>query len=596
MAPEVLERIVQVAAAAGGLYALGQLAGFICRSALMGAVAAIAGAAPLLLLLFWAMRLDVPVRPVMLPLILLWLMATWQQMPAWINGLRTQRTLLVRTAWVLVPPLVSLWTLVDLRRAQVPELPSGYRVQTTALRPESPELVEVLADLERSFVAALAELRDLPQAKTPVRAEALPSVQQLRTRLTETSGLLESGRAASSWRLSDALPTSSLDELSSAYRRAGLLDDEFALHLDVLRLSRLALSHNDRLWFFWPLFLRERTCQHIADWANDERQTPERLEAAIPLLEAEFARELPIEPMMQNWAAEMLASLDAGHTPSFRGQPGEPTVTNPIAAATFWLLGERERQKRLVGWIAAAAPHLTDSYSYNPLPDARDPRRRGGFGSIVEERRYFQRGRQELIERWVKHSVGLNGADIESDLRLFRDHLGRDLSATRSSESAALLIVALQAHRLRHGEFPRDVTQLLDGPLTTLPRYPYTRVGNPLFEFRREGFAEPMLIGTDHILPAGQPVILAPTEEYSRRFLVSPLASDRPREIVISNQSSLTNRDPGYPQRIASLIDQIKRHQAQHRHRIGYIGPGGGWGSSNWSLPSLHDPPPVDAP
>ncbi|MFV0443784.1 MAG: hypothetical protein ACK5Q5_09460, partial [Planctomycetaceae bacterium] len=152
--------------------------------------------------------------------------------------------------------------------------------------------------------------------------------------------------------------------------------------------------------------------------------------------------------------------------------------------------------------------------------------------------------------------------------------------------------VALQAHRLRHGQFPDDVVTLLDGPLNSLPTTSGVDRRGSLFEFRRAGYPQPMVLGDRHVLPAGQPLLTVRSDIDFGRFatIASKSNADDQQQInaddvTISATSALQSSN--LPADIARPLG--KAYHEQFPTRIAFVEPRGTADVDSWFCPTVQN-------
>ncbi|MCA9055988.1 MAG: hypothetical protein KDA75_19280, partial [Planctomycetaceae bacterium] len=515
------------------LFAWGQICGLWFRSALVSVLVA------LLLSMFivgWhvvVFELETPPLLTAWPLALLWLVAAYRQMPAWLDGDRTRPVLLQRTAWMLAPPLLVGVLLCVTRRWQIPELPQTAVVYAAG-RPEA----EVRQELSQDMLV-LEQALAMPLTVRPT--------QEQRRGVSDLDGhVIES--LLTSW-----------TNTSSPWRDAGQFNRELDLSLTALRIARQQMAVDGRQ-LVWPRSLNNRqdVCRRIADWANDERQTLDQLERAIPLLEMEFDEEYDVASTATAWRQEMLDSTKSGLTPFEIGS--EPPL-GVAGRSLMALLGEPDRQRRLIDQISAAVPTLVNARAYQTQDAVATFRSQDGRDQSV---RFADLA---SVERWGDSVIGhLSGELAAAPFLIGR--LNDEIKQTRTAENACLLIVALQAHRLRHGTFPGDVIELLNGPLLNLPRYPFDSPGNSLFEFRSAGYSRPLVTGTDEVLPAAQPLLTVPGVREFARYLAANSDLDAPDHLVLTidpREGHILNRD------IAREVAVV--YHSKHPTRIAVVAP-----------------------
>jgi len=582
------------------LLAAGQVCGLWFRSSLVGGLVSLAIGTAVVLWRGVVDFLDVPPATTLWPLAALWLLATWRQMPAWLAGERSRGILIERSAWLAAPPLLVAAMLCVERRQQVPEVARSY-----AVRDPFPSGSLAAAELTRDFLAVAdllppewkATAKHAAAATADGAAESPPPRQQgQQEALDAYAAAIENFSPDVPFTLERLAPARELlTRLQGAwrpFRDRGELDAEFAVHLAALRLTR----HEQSLtWHPWPLTIalrrRRDACQRIAAWANDERQTTERLERAIPLLRAEFNHDVDVQSMAQNWERELLEAIAAGRTSPRQHYPpvdNEGLLTRGLLA----LLGEPDRQARLVRLIAAAAPALVNGRDWGTFrheilwPVARFSRRSDvelppieGSETPTSRLRHFDvsevetwhAARQANAERPAVFEVSAFGRVapmLQGATHQFRE-LRSDIERLRMAEGAALLITALQAHRLRHGTFPDDPWDLLQqGRLTQLPQLEYHALHGLPFEFHPTGVAVPHLLSSQELIPAGQPLLVAPPPDDVQDAPRVPRRGQLSADNVTEAERYDRNVDL---ERVATGLSTAYR--TRHPHRILFVGP-----------------------
>ena len=561
------------------LFAWGQMCGLWFRSVLVSTLVAFLLA---LMVVGWhsaVVALDTPTLLTTWPLGILWLAACCRQMPAWLNGDRTRRVLLQRAVWMLAPPLVVFTMVCLTRRLQVPEV----LVETTFLASEAGHQARNRAAAEEFLTLPIGTFDDV--IETVVAREQAQNLhgqsdtsQRYRNFLDAREAVRQSGRLTTS-SANSALSLFAYDhDIAPGLRRQGRLDEELILHRNALRVTRLKHSvalnpgHHTKA----SLGIRQWVCERLADWANDERQTPEQLERAIPLLEEEFAHAIDVQSLAINWRRELLHSLETGQQPFEPPNPTYDARGGTAAQNLLAILGEPGRQRRLVNYIAAAVPTIVHGDAIYDRDHVMV------FDSQDRVHRPIARRIDTTdIPRWERSSFGLVAPWLN---RVDEDfsRLNYEIRETRTAEAACLLIVALQAHRLRHGEFPRDIVELLDGPLTRLPRNPQQR--DSLFEFRREGYSHPMVVSEHEVVPAGQPLLKAGSRsDFGRYLLVDDEGLPADKLVTSARQRGVSNLTPERAREVAAAYHE------RFPNRILFLQPSGTTASHGWFFASSHD-------
>jgi hypothetical protein len=116
-------------------------------------------------------------------------------------------------------------------------------------------------------------------------------------------------------------------------------------------------------------------------------------------------------------------------------------------------------------------------------------------------------GRQvdrEMIERWAASTPLLPayfGDLTDAPGAALHDVVFKN---TWANTAGTALVIALYAHKLDHGAFPEELSELAADGLTVSLRDP---CGEAQFGYHPHGFSKPVLVASDVVLPAEQPLL-----------------------------------------------------------------------------------------
>lgn len=517
-----------------GLFAIGQVASFWIRRTILAVATAFIGA---VLFLTWAMsavRSDVPLAGAVWPIVIALLLSVWATRRMWTEQLTGWRTRVRQAAWVVVPIVGCTTYALAARAWQVPEVDPGFDWRNTEATLNSPDAQWTKQWKEAMTGNAVQSLAEM--AGPQLRLDPL------------LFGGITTGAYASS--LSRAL-----ELLENSVRPRSNLRQQLSQFKTAMRGVRYLRTQTSSWTDLSLCFQAERRLlARVRAWAAASHQTDELLtESLVWLAESSSSGDSPagIRQDVLNVTHDMLQrryvvlrSLYTGE-----GRLGE-ALWKEMAQSPYGALpalfrsaagkGERTRLLRLINWVTASELRMPLA----TLPELekewnRDPTR------VLQQIQYR---RFASTTPWLPAEMDPAQHDFEDfDKPISMPQL--IVLMVQQSRNISTAVVALQLHRLKHGEFPESLDELKDLAVA-IPRDP---LSGDAFHFRRNDS-----VGQ---FPPDQPTLwTSPTATtnsadrdkfiYGEWFDRTQLVKDR--VLVMPRDQDIASWNPDWPERPVS--------------------------------------------
>jgi hypothetical protein len=407
-----------------------------------------------------------------LPIPVILLLATWLRAPDWILDRNTFASWL-RPGLVLAVPAVVLLTVVPLYRVyKIPAVDPGFSISEFE-RPLTPEeeatrrLFEkadqrmdwtIWNEMEKEEADAIqqnaedegkqARFFEIPKTLSAKEISFVQANQETISLLVEASKGAE--RIASNNYSTDGLlslnsgTTNLLIDSAMILESDGQLDAALERYLSAIRIAKKF----DIIWGQGD-YLERLVYAHLPHWANRSGQTPERIKNAIRQVE-KLTADMPARDgeIKFNYIRMMESIREGLHN--------TPILQNPVPflARIPW---ERARALRLL--------NLITRQNIESVRRAEEDVKAGKpIGIHLEREQYRYSFTNFLIDRellgdyfWqMDFSINQQYANMENNRR------------------ATLIVLALQAWKLEHGDYPKTLDELVGPYFEKLPNDPYS--------------------------------------------------------------------------------------------------------------------------
>lgn len=430
-------------------YAAGQWMSMFVRSGLLAGFFGLLLAG---LLCGWAYmmnELHVPRQWSVLPIPLVLLAATWLRAPDWIAENTRWSARLRAAAIVLVPTAAIMAAAINHRVKQVPEGPLDFNVA---------QYEAGMTEASRETAAMYRRADELlvfdPEGHMHLEDNAESLALLVEAGRRESCTLDDPRRSSDEMELNHALSLVQL-MLSSAgqLERDGNLDAALDRYFETLHVishwqqHKASRSKRNSGADFVEMVLRR-----LVAWSTQPGQTPERIKGAIERLSAVDNSMLHIDDGLKSNHILVRRALD-GDPSELAGLIGErPGLTMHLLRLRLpW---EKTREVRLL--------KQSTHYTLRGLESVRDKLSRGeeivGYLPRDDWRPYTNQLRPD---HWLSNYVWAGEASAE-------------LAEFEERRRATLLLLAIEAYRLEHGELPAELSELAGVYLAEVPLDPYS--------------------------------------------------------------------------------------------------------------------------
>jgi MFS family permease len=430
------------------------------------------------------------------PILIAFMVATWWHAPYWLEERKSWRERF-RLAFIIAVPLVAILVAIPLVRVYgIPLVELGFDVEELT-RPVTTEEHETLALYRRAF-----HLAHLPTTDESARQKAKEQAIAL---------ALEASRRPHPW-----LILHSTDELNpnTGFDLANLLltngnqlqsDGKLAAALDnYMAALRMAVNLRRQFGGYWAEnFVEIDAYKAVSSWAAQSGQTPTRVLAAIRALE-------------QLWqSSDSFCDAIKHHYISNLRYLKSDWVGKRNGYEVLWRLPwERDRALRMLNQLTAKALtqcQVTEEAEKNygdaaPLPSAV------AVPSEMDREPTYDLVRN-MVRPWISTVVG--GVNQENGIQ-------NEYLAIETWRRATLLIMALEAWKLDHGDLPKSLEDLEGKYLNRLPTNPFNGF---TFDYAPKGIADYLVSSTprffDQTLAPRRPFLACGTWSAPAHSLVS---------------------------------------------------------------------------
>lgn len=572
-----------------GLFALGQMASFWIRRAILAFAAAFLGSVFFLVWAFNMTSLDIPLSMSVWPAALLLLVATWDTRHFWMEqktGWAVRRRQLV---WILFPAMLSIGLAVFSRGQQVPEKQPGFDWQQYASSLES---------VDREWTSRWQSVSTRPVFDSVLQSlidEATPDRKIDPLLMSSVTG---NDRAVIPRSLFERFELNfpsarPWEKFSDADRekevRQQLLDKQLERYKTSLKGIRY-LAGQTSSWTDFVTCLEAEKSQlaKIRAWAASENQTAEMLEDALQWLnrDSEASREFDVDESFRQMVKRRYVVLRALYT----GEgPIGTTVDYQLVTAgdsphwfvqSFLGTPERNRLLNLLGWATSAELNMPIA-SLPALQKTENRPRIWASGDFDYQRRAFT---THLLPPELRSGAAVETSDVQGV-----SNQQTAILNLQHCRAISVVAIALQWHRLKHGQFPESLAELNDSPMT-IPLDPiwdapfaYTRADDAEKGFQAVGrfiLGQPMLKAARFEMPGASKPGLAEIDEWESHMEIQPnRVLVHPRDEFLR---SANDNWPAVPEPVAPLADPLFQDAS---------GMGGMEGAAAFEGPAPQPPP-----
>ena len=450
-------------------YASGQWTSMFVRSGLLAGFFGLLLAG---LLCAWALLmgvLELSWTAFVYPIPVLLLAATWLRAPDWVAENTRWSARLRAGAIVLVPAAAMFMAAINSRVNQLPDIalnfdPADYQA---AMTDESRETAEMYRRADELLVSRRYETSDSWWAK--MNHESLALLLDASRR--ESCTLDDPAKSSDDTELNHKaellrLVLVSARELELKGDLDAALDRYFASVRMISHWQQHTAARPDMSWS--SVFLMELVFRELRRWAAQAGQTPERVKGAIERLSAIDGSLLHVEDGLKSnyiWARRALEG-DSADMAALVGE--HPYLTLLLLRLRLpWekereLRGERLSTVNILEYLKEFRAKLSDGEEIaNDVP-SNDPGRLNRYPLLTD----FWLVNNEVIGRVAMVEL----ADFEE------------------SKRATLIVLALEAYRLEHGQLPATLSEIVGPYLPKLPLDPYS---GRAFHYFPEGIPQP---------------------------------------------------------------------------------------------------------
>jgi ABC-2 family transporter protein len=436
-------------------YSAGQWASMMIRSGILAGFCALllSGALCVWVLLMQLLGLSWVWTVAPIPLVLLW--ATWRRAPDWVRENATWQARR-RAAFTVLVPAVALCLLVGFYRVhQIPLESPGF----------DPEQFE--ADISKEALATgdlytqANRLFENAREKEEIELDRPFTNQQrdfLKKNAEPLAMVLQASQGANcAFRDSKTYPLNFLVNLSGHELEAeGKLDDALDRYIASLRIA----LHFEELGRD-IVSSRKDIFQEIVKWAAHQDQTPERIRTAIEKLQAlkaaddVFANSIKNQYLLQRrW---MLGDKNADPFFSPYGMQSLATA----AVIDMVMPWERWRAVRALNVVTARILALLQQLQFSL--DARQPNETEGY-STVQSLAPTVGWNDWMMPLTAQREIEQFEATFPSPapMEYFGSVTARNLVEFEALRRGTMIVLALQAYRLEHGELPDSLDKLAE--------------------------------------------------------------------------------------------------------------------------------------
>jgi hypothetical protein len=475
------------------VYAFAQLCAFWVRRAVLAAATALIGGIVLGLWHVVAVAADVPLAWAAWAFTIACFSATWAMSARWMHEDRHWTTRAFKVGWIVLPLLLVVIGARQYRATQVPLVDPGFDWQQRDRefrefdRPWSARWQSLQADL--NVHGAHASGNDPGQAAERRGADR---VARMRSALLELSEELDTRHGRLDPRSFGPLtgfPAFWLGrvaaEAAAEEGEQGRLNEAWRFQQAGERTTRY-LAQQAASWGDWTgcLSAHDAVLNSIRTWAAHGDQTPASLGAALAFLQS-GAAPTTAEEMFKNryvlWRRIFEGRLRTDE--DFESDPFPGAARRHLA----WS-GDLQRTQRLMAVITRPSLPVRLEFPGQPDTAAVPP---------------------ETVSRWIAATPFLPH-DFWSDAGTgtgLHARVDERFQLSLAEHGGTLLVLALHAWRLDHGEFPERLEQLTPDYVSHLPRDPFSTGGAGDYGYRRDGFPAKVLTSALHEVPAHQPLL-----------------------------------------------------------------------------------------
>ena len=494
-------------------YASGQLCGMFFRS---GLLAGLSGLVLTALTVSWSalmIALGVGWTWSVLPIPLVLLLASWLRTRDWMLE-RSDLPARLRAVLVLALPTATLLVAVAVYRVyEVPDVDPGFKVSEFS-RPLTHQ-ERATADMYRRAVDLFVRVRTKKRAVergSASRPEPDETVEAwlanknkesveafLKASAQPQCAFYDPARGASELRVWYGHLVRFLLDSGRQLERNGQLDEAFERYLAVLRFSAHLRKRATTAGQQNADLVERDVYDRLVTWAAAPGQSSDRLLAAIRTITA-FQQGLPARANAIE-ADYLLLERIARADPEAMAAVFLPGDQTKMIVFRSYLPWERARALRALRAVTAAHLRSTAELESKLGSRAEGPYWRRGLYDRSSARpppyrwlasSYLGMASRWTSYHWLTHRMGWPASEVRIETR----------------RRAILVLLALKAWQLEHGQYPAALDQLAGTYLEQLPLDPYS--GGP-FVYRPEGFSMVIRTGVGSsaeltVVPAGTPV------------------------------------------------------------------------------------------
>jgi hypothetical protein len=416
-----------------------------------------------------------------IPLVLLW--ATWLRAPDWVSESTRWRARL-RAAAAILAPAVALVIAVPVHRVQqIPFVDPGFDPEEY-LSETTPEARETAALFRRSSERYIEVDRTEPDeeaefsGRAPTRAElnwlevnAYSLALTLEASRRPTCNSDDPSMMPARWQRYEYGMISLILISGRQLEAEGKLDEALDRYFAALRV-----------FVFWKdyrlMYAVDRVFSEFASWATQKGQTGELIGAAIKKLQAVDPSVLRLEDRVK---ADYIVARRAvfGDVEAWLALTGQSKADDQIMERVLWaklMPWEKRRGLRLLNMLTETAvdrlhqmrdalagglgvvDFLAPTQNWNPLLDFE----------VKYDYLYRQYAQSRQKTEWLATTYTLPGNTFSGTFS------AAELAQFEARRRAAMLLLAIEAHRLEHGELPQSLAELVGPYFDALPLDPYS--------------------------------------------------------------------------------------------------------------------------
>ncbi|HTQ39696.1 MAG TPA: hypothetical protein VMJ32_11755, partial [Pirellulales bacterium] len=473
-------------------YSAGQFASMLIRSGIIAAVAGVLLAAALCGWTLLMRSLQVPFWWSVWPIPLVLLLATWLRAPDWTRENYRWPAWTRLAASVLVPCAILFTTMAIFRVHQVPVASPGFDVaEYQSQVAQGLATADIYEQAIRKWPLPLdelpAQLKSLGQMPPDILKLAILANQQpICHFLDSVQGKAYNARIYDFNLLSEAL-------FASGQQLAGEGKLDAALNRDFEALQLLNRLYNPEAWgdgqFNYQATGRNNFFTRFTNWAGIKDQTPQRIRDAIQRLQAIHPADLHLDDAVKDeyFIANRAIQGDESANTVFYSGYYRPTTGDFLL--TMLMPWERHRADRVLNALTQAELSLMQRVLEvldGQLSYGADSGR--ALSLIIAQ---VQQGSSWALHYLDRISIDIPGVGpttirinlaglVEttipnlSEINEVASRAISDLLEFEARRRGTMLVLALQAYRLEHGQLPDSLDELKPDYFQTLPPDPYS--------------------------------------------------------------------------------------------------------------------------